>query len=43
MAELGTHEELMARRGRYHTMFDMQAQRFGEATDEEGTAYERLA
>src|SRR5205085_2451874 len=26
--ELGTHDELMARHGRYHTMFDLQAQRF---------------
>jgi ABC-type multidrug transport system fused ATPase/permease subunit len=27
--ELGTHDELLARRGRYHTMFDLQASRFG--------------
>jgi ABC-type multidrug transport system fused ATPase/permease subunit len=27
--ELGTHEELMAARGRYRTMFDLQASRFG--------------
>ncbi len=26
--ELGSHEELMARRGRYHTMYDLQASRF---------------
>jgi ABC-type multidrug transport system fused ATPase/permease subunit len=26
--ELGTHDELMALRGRYHTMFDLQAARF---------------
>jgi ABC-type transport system involved in cytochrome bd biosynthesis fused ATPase/permease subunit len=26
--ELGTHEELMALRGRYHTMYDLQASRF---------------
>jgi ABC-type multidrug transport system fused ATPase/permease subunit len=26
--ELGTHDELMAQRGRYRTMFDLQAQRF---------------
>jgi ABC-type multidrug transport system fused ATPase/permease subunit len=40
--ELGTHDELMARGGRYRTMFDLQAQRFLDA-DEEGTAYDRLA
>jgi ABC-type multidrug transport system fused ATPase/permease subunit len=28
VVELGTHDELMARRGRYFTMFDLQAQRF---------------
>jgi ABC-type multidrug transport system fused ATPase/permease subunit len=27
--ELGTHDELMALRGRYHTMFELQASRFG--------------
>ncbi len=26
--ELGTHDELLARRGRYHTMYDLQASRF---------------
>jgi ABC-type multidrug transport system fused ATPase/permease subunit len=41
--ELGTHDELMARGGRYRTMFDLQAQRFGAATDEEGAAYDVLA
>jgi ATP-binding cassette, subfamily B, bacterial len=41
--ELGTHDALMARRGRYCTMFELQAQRFGEDEDEEGTVYERLA
>ena len=30
VVELGTHEELMAARGRYHTMFELQASRFGE-------------
>ena len=29
MVELGTHDELMALGGRYRTMFDLQAQRFG--------------
>ena len=36
--ELGTHDELMARGGRYRTMFDLQAQRFNAAEDEEGQA-----
>ncbi len=40
--ELGTHDELMARRGRYRTMFDLQAQRFGEALDEEGATHDVL-
>ena len=35
VVELGSHDELMARNGRYRTMFDLQAQRFG-AEDEEG-------
>jgi ATP-binding cassette, subfamily B, bacterial len=43
VVELGTHDELMARRGRYRTMFDLQAQRFGATTDEEGTTYDVLA
>ncbi|MEY2451863.1 MAG: ATP-binding cassette, subfamily bacterial [Acidimicrobiaceae bacterium] len=36
VVELGTHEELMARRGRYFTMFDLQAQRFVLGGAEEG-------
>jgi ABC-type multidrug transport system fused ATPase/permease subunit len=40
--ELGTHDELMALGGRYRTMFDLQAQRFGERQDEEGMAYDVL-
>jgi ATP-binding cassette, subfamily B, bacterial len=37
VVELGTHDELMALRGRYHTMFELQASRFGEdAAAEEG-------
>ena len=43
VVELGTHDELMATGGRYRTMFDLQAQRFGAAEDEEGTAYDVLA
>jgi ABC-type multidrug transport system fused ATPase/permease subunit len=43
VAELGTHDELMALGGRYRTMFDLQAQRFGDAEDEEGRAYDVLA
>jgi ABC-type transport system involved in cytochrome bd biosynthesis fused ATPase/permease subunit len=41
--ELGSHDELMARRGRYCTMFELQAKRFGATEDEEGKVYERLA
>jgi ABC-type multidrug transport system fused ATPase/permease subunit len=40
--ELGTHDELMARGGRYRTMFELQAQRF-VAGDEEGATYDVLA
>jgi hypothetical protein len=40
--ELGSHDQLMARGGRYKTMFDLQAQRF-TAEDEEGTTYDVLA
>ncbi len=43
VVELGSHDELMARGGRYRTMFDLQARRFSADTDEEGAAYERLA
>ena len=32
--ELGTHDELMAAGGRYRTMFDLQASRFSEETEE---------
>jgi ATP-binding cassette, subfamily B, bacterial len=42
--ELGTHDELMARGGRYRTMFELQAQRFVTgAEDEEGATYDVLA
>jgi len=36
VVEFGSHDELMARRGRYWTMFSLQAQRFAEGTPEEG-------
>jgi ATP-binding cassette subfamily B protein len=42
VVELGTHDELMAKGGRYQTMFDLQAQRFN-AEDEEGKQYDVLA
>jgi ABC-type multidrug transport system fused ATPase/permease subunit len=41
VVELGSHDELMALNGRYRTMFDLQAQRFG-AEDEEGRSYDVL-
>jgi ABC-type multidrug transport system fused ATPase/permease subunit len=41
--ELGTHDELMALGGRYRTMFDLQAERFNAAEDEEGVVYDVLA
>jgi ATP-binding cassette, subfamily B, bacterial len=40
--ELGTHNELMAKHGRYRTMFDLQAQRFGVIEGEEGMTYDVL-
>ena len=33
VVELGTHDELMALGGRYHTMFELQASRFAEGGD----------
>jgi ABC-type multidrug transport system fused ATPase/permease subunit len=43
--ELGTHDELMARGGRYRTMFDLQAQRFSASAEEggEGITYDTLS
>jgi ATP-binding cassette, subfamily B, bacterial len=41
--ELGTHDELMAKGGRYRTMFDLQAQRFGVAEEEEGMTFDVLS
>jgi ATP-binding cassette, subfamily B, bacterial len=47
VVELGTHDELMAARGRYQTMFDLQASRFAEDVelDEHGeqVVHETLA
>jgi ABC-type multidrug transport system fused ATPase/permease subunit len=43
VVELGTHDELMALGGRYRTMFELQAERFGASEDEEGVVYESLA
>ncbi len=45
VVELGSHDELMARGGRYRTMFDLQASRFGsdgagEPDGEEEVTYE---
>jgi ATP-binding cassette, subfamily B, bacterial len=42
VVELGTHDELMKLGGRYRTMFDLQAQRFTSAEDEEGKVYDVL-
>ena len=42
VVELGTHNELMALNGRYRTMFELQAQRFG-SEDDEGKSYDVLA
>jgi ABC-type multidrug transport system fused ATPase/permease subunit len=37
VVELGSHDELMARGGRYRTMFDLQASRFGEPDESEAS------
>jgi ABC-type multidrug transport system fused ATPase/permease subunit len=43
VVELGSHDELMARGGRYRTMFELQASRFGdEAPEAEGEALDVL-
>jgi len=41
VVELGSHDELMALGGRYWTMFDLQASRFGEE-EEEGVVLDAL-
>jgi ATP-binding cassette, subfamily B, bacterial len=35
VVEIGTHDELMAAAGRYRTMFDLQAARFGDSPADE--------
>ncbi len=42
VVELGTHDELMAKSGRYRTMFELQAERFDATENEEGAAYDVL-
>ena len=42
VAELGSHDELMALGGRYRTMFDLQAQRFGVPEEDAEVTYESL-
>jgi ABC-type multidrug transport system fused ATPase/permease subunit len=43
VVELGTHDELIAIGGRYHTMFNLQASRFGGGEEEEGVELDALA
>lgn len=43
VVELGSHDELMRRGGRYRTMFDLQAQRFNASESEDGIAYDVLS
>ena len=43
VVELGTHDELMALGGRYRTMFELQASRFGETAVDEGVALDEPA
>ena len=40
--EQGSHDELMARGGRYRTMFELQARRFAATMDEEGAVFDVL-
>ena len=42
VTEIGTHDELMAARGRYRRMFDLQASRFDATTDDEGADLDSL-
>jgi ABC-type multidrug transport system fused ATPase/permease subunit len=43
VVELGTHDELIAFGGRYRTMFDLQASRFGLDEEEEGVTFDVLS
>jgi len=43
VVELGSHAELMALDGRYRRMFNLQARRFQQSSDEEGRAYDVLS
>lgn len=42
VVELGSHDELMAAGGRYKTMFELQASRFGESEEDEGVDFDVL-
>ncbi|MGI8457438.1 MAG: ABC transporter ATP-binding protein [Propionibacteriaceae bacterium] len=42
VVELGSHDELMAMRGRYQTMFDLQARRFESTVDDDGAVFDVL-
>ena len=42
VVELGTHDEMIAKGGRYRTMFDLQAQRFTTGEDDEGVTFDVL-
>jgi ATP-binding cassette, subfamily B, bacterial len=43
VVELGSHDELMAKGGRYRTMFELQASRFYVDEEEEGVTFDVLA
>lgn len=43
VVEQGSHDELMARNGRYRTMFDLQAQRFVASEEELGEVFDVLS
>jgi len=43
VVELGTHDELMQLGGRYHTMFGLQAQRFGTGDGDEEASLDVLS
>jgi ABC-type multidrug transport system fused ATPase/permease subunit len=43
VVELGTHDELIAFGGRYRTMFELQASRFGLDEEEEGVTFDVLS